>query len=68
MLSSDAVKTNDEGYYHEVLEVLFFEVFNKPFKERGKKVPVSIKDYPFLNGGLFETVAVMLKLLLTPKC
>ncbi len=54
VLSSDAVKKNDKGYYHEMLEVLFFEVFNKPFKERGKKVPESIKDYPFLNGGLFE--------------
>ncbi len=54
VLSSNAVKKNNDGYYHEVLEILFFEVFNKPVKERGKKVPASIKDYPFLNGGLFE--------------
>ena len=54
VLSSIAFDKNVEGYYHELLEVLFFDVFNKPVKERSKKIPTSIKDYPFLNGGLFE--------------
>ena len=57
VLSSIAVKNNEGGYYHQLLEILFFEVFNKPAHERGKKVPSAIKDYPFLNGGLFEDQA-----------
>jgi hypothetical protein len=54
VLSSITVKNNQEGYYHDLLEVLFFDVFNTPFKERSKTIPASIKNYPFLNGGLFE--------------
>ena len=52
VLSSSAVNKY-ENYYLEFLEKLFFEVFNTPKKERGK-LPDEIKDYPFLNGGLFE--------------
>lgn len=51
-LSSNAVN-NFNNYYLEFLEPLFFGVFNTPINERGK-LPESIKDYPFLNGGLFE--------------
>lgn len=53
VLSSSAVNKY-ENYYLEFLEKLFFEVFNTPQKERGK-LPDEIKDYPFLNGGLFES-------------
>lgn len=52
VLSSNAI-SQYENYYFEFLEKLFFEVFNTPKKERGK-LPNEIKDYPFLNGGLFE--------------
>jgi len=52
VLSSNAVPKY-EDYYFEFLEKLFFEVFNTPQKER-IKLPDEIKDYPFLNGGLFE--------------
>jgi len=52
VLSSNAI-SKYENYYLEFLEKLFFEVFNTPQKERGK-LPEEIKDYPFLNGGLFE--------------
>lgn len=42
------------GYYHSILEPLFFEVLNTPEDKRNKqfkKAPWSI--IPFLNGGLF---------------
>ena len=52
VLSSKAI-SKYENYYFELLEKLFFEVFNTPQKERGE-LPEEIKDYPFLNGGLFE--------------
>lgn len=55
VLSSTAVKAEDSNYYHSVLEILFFDVFNTPLKDRKKKkLPISIADYPFLNGGLFD--------------
>jgi len=45
---------NHSDYYHSILEPLFFEVMNKPVKER-KPVNVPQSDMiPFLNGGLFE--------------
>ncbi len=53
LLSAKSVKEN-KSYYHNVLEPLFFEVLNTPFKERNKKFkgkPWS--QIPFLNGGLF---------------
>jgi len=52
VLSSKAI-SKYENYYLEFLEKLFFGVFNTPKNERGK-LPDEIKDYPFLNGGLFE--------------
>src|SRR5258705_1013240 len=55
VLSSSTIKKNDSNYYHDLLEVLFFDVFNTPLKERKKKkLPAAISDYPFLNGGLFQ--------------
>jgi len=45
---------NHKDYYHSILEPLFFEVMNRPAKERK---PVTIPQselIPFLNGGLFE--------------
>jgi type I restriction-modification system DNA methylase subunit len=52
VLSSKAVEANG-AYYRTVLEPLFFDVFNTP-KAKRKKLSDTIKDYPFLNGGLFE--------------
>ena len=53
VLSSSAIKKY-EDYYGQFLEKLFFDVFNTPQKERRKDLPEEIKNYPFLNGGLFE--------------
>ncbi len=53
ILSSEAVIKN-KGYYHDVLEPLFFEVLNAPTTKREKKFnndPWTL--IPFLNGGLF---------------
>lgn len=52
VLSSNAVRKYD-NYYLELLEKLFFGVFNTPQNERSK-IPELVKEYPFLNGGLFE--------------
>jgi len=41
-------------YYHQLLEILFFDVFNSPKPRSTKNIPAEIIDYPFLNGGLFE--------------
>ena len=53
-LSAHAVQENNGTYYHELLETLFFDVFNTPKDERKKGLPKSIAHYHFLNGGLFE--------------
>ena len=53
VLSSKAAQSI-QNYYRSLLEPLFFDVFNTPRRERRKELPDSIKDYPFLNGGLFE--------------
>lgn len=52
-LSSARVK-DSVNYYHELLEPLFFEVFNKPESERKSDLPACIAGLRFLNGGLFE--------------
>ena len=54
LLSSQTVKENNE-YYHNILEPLFFEVLNTPIEERQTKYkrPPWAK-VPFLNGGLFS--------------
>lgn len=61
VLSSTAVNSSAFGggtegvsYYHNLLEILFFDVFNTPDKERKAGLPKLIAHYPFLNGGLFE--------------
>jgi hypothetical protein len=43
-----------QGYYHAILEPLFFEVMNKPVGERKYLNLPKAKGVPFLNGGLFE--------------
>ncbi len=54
-LSSEAVQdSKGKNYYHDLLELLFFEVMNKPLKERSGGLPKTISHYPFLNGGLFD--------------
>jgi len=52
-LSSATVKPC-VNYYHELLEPLFFEVFNTPENKRKPGLPASIANLRFLNGGLFE--------------
>jgi adenine-specific DNA-methyltransferase len=52
LLSSTAVE-NTKGYYHTILEPLFFEVLNTPKTDRG--IRDSLYDQvPYLNGGLFS--------------
>lgn len=53
VMSARAVEA-EQNYYRDILELLFFDVFNTPLNERRKDLPDSIKNYPFLNGGLFE--------------
>lgn len=53
LLSSQAVKANN-GYYHTILERLFFQTLNTPMEERVKNLPNGAEIIPFLNGGLFE--------------
>lgn len=53
VLSLDAAqKTGD--FYHTMLEPLFFEVMNKPVKDRKPLAIPRSEIIPFLNGGLFE--------------
>jgi hypothetical protein len=53
VLSSKAVMQY-ANYYREILEKLFFDVFNTPKHLRKQNLPKEISEYPFLNGGLFE--------------
>jgi hypothetical protein len=56
LLSSSAIEktTGLGGYYHSVLEPLFFEVLNTPMDRRAKSfVSNPWSTIPFLNGGLF---------------
>lgn len=53
LLSTDAVRRN-EGYYHSILEFLFFQILNTPMPERKRALPAGADMIPFLNGGLFE--------------
>lgn len=53
LLSSKAVKDN-KGYYHTILERLFFQTLNTPMDERIENLPKGCEKVPFLNGGLFE--------------
>lgn len=45
------------NYYRELLEPLFFDVFNTPEASRKIGLPTSIATLRFLNGGLFEPQA-----------
>jgi len=53
LLSSQAVEAHG-GYYHSVLEKLFFQTLNKPMNERSKYAPEFAHLIPYLNGGLFD--------------
>lgn len=53
LLSSQAVRKN-KGYYHRILELLFFETLNTPMDQRRNDLPKGTETIPFLNGGLFE--------------
>lgn len=53
LLSSKAVKDNT-GYYHSVLERLFFQTLNTRMNKRVDNLPDGCEQIPFLNGGLFE--------------
>jgi len=53
LLSSEAVSEN-KGYYHGILEPLFFEVLNEKVDKRQTKFQEAPwAQIPFLNGGLF---------------
>ncbi len=53
-LSLKAVK-NTQGYYHSILEKLFFLALNTTIEDRQKfDLPEEHLQIPFLNGGLFE--------------
>ncbi len=49
-----AAARETEDFYHSMLEPLFFEVMNKPFKDRKSLLVPRSEIIPFLNGGLFE--------------
>jgi len=53
LLSSKAVKQYS-GYYHTILERLFFQTLNTPVEQRVDNLPEGADQIPFLNGGLFE--------------
>ncbi len=53
LLSSKAVKQY-AGYYHTILERLFFQTLNTPVEQRVENLPEGADQIPFLNGGLFE--------------
>lgn len=54
LLSTKAVSAN-KGYYHSILEPLFFEVLNTPIEKRERKYKSTPwGQTPFLNGGLFN--------------
>jgi TaqI-like C-terminal specificity domain/Eco57I restriction-modification methylase len=53
LLSSEAVRANF-GYYHAILERLFFQTLNTPVAKRVLNLPAGCEEVPFLNGGLFE--------------
>src|SRR5690606_13738479 len=53
LLSSEAVRKN-KGYYHNVLELLFFQTLNTQMDQRRADLPKGTETIPFLNGGLFE--------------
>src|SRR5690606_19910950 len=53
LLSSKAVKQHT-GYYHNILERLFFQTLNTPIEQRVENLPEGAEQIPFLNGGLFE--------------
>jgi len=54
ILSSKAVRNND-FYYHNILEHLFFQILNTPVHERNPLFKDERwNNTPFLNGGLFE--------------
>ena len=49
-----AAAQETEDFYHSILEPLFFEVLNKPLKDRISLLVPRSEIIPFLNGGLFE--------------
>jgi len=54
-LSSSSITEPQNGYYHLILEKLFFLVLNKKIEDReGLDLPDFSDTVPFLNGGLFE--------------
>lgn len=53
LLSSSTVKEHT-GYYHNILERLFFQTLNTPMEQRLENLPKGANQIPFLNGGLFE--------------
>jgi adenine-specific DNA-methyltransferase len=54
LLSTQSVKQN-QNFYHNILEPLFFGTLNTPIEDRNELYKTTPWDQiPFLNGGLFE--------------
>lgn len=60
VISADIWDINlSEGYYHEVLEPLFFSTLNTPKESRdyeflSQEIQGILREIPYLNGGLFS--------------
>jgi hypothetical protein len=52
-ISTEAVE-NNESYYHNILEKIFFEVLNRPANQRKPELTNGFSKIPYLNGGLFD--------------
>lgn len=55
---SSAATEKFPNYYKDLLEPLFFDVFNTPKSNRKKTLPDVLQPLPYLNGGLFDDDAV----------
>jgi hypothetical protein len=48
------IRQNEISFYHQILELLFFESLNKDQKDRDFENKEKFASVPYLNGGLFE--------------
>jgi len=54
LLSREAIDRN-EDYYHKILEPIFFEILNRPLRDRIEEFRSELySTIPYLNGGLFS--------------
>ena len=70
MIEDDVLKIIFKGekmHWGDSLRYLFFEVFNKPRKDRLKELPESFNKLEYLNGGLFRPSGIELDELGNPR-